>query len=130
MTPTDFSKNSQELRWYIYDNPSPLKDPDNDKQSSKNSNDIAVLRLGNGSGRQIVGFRPSSGRSSKSKLDAVEVRCADSAVNWIRHNEMDEGHPDKGYPNKAAGTIHFRSRLAHLTSYPITPREQGWDTEV
>jgi ankyrin repeat protein len=68
-----------------------------------------------------VGFRPAPDSNGELKLSDAEAQCANSATDWIRLNEGD---------NEAARVLHFRSRLAYLTGEPITPKDQGWDTEV
>jgi ankyrin repeat protein len=68
-----------------------------------------------------VGFRPVPDSNGELKLSDAEAQCANSATDWIRLNERD---------NEAARVLHFRSRLAYLTGEPITPKDQGWDTEV
>jgi ankyrin repeat protein len=68
-----------------------------------------------------VGFRPAPDSNGELKLSDAEAQCANSATDWIRFNEGD---------NEAARVLHFRSRLAYLTGEPITPKDQGWDTEV
>jgi ankyrin repeat protein len=124
------SSTNQEFHWYIHDYPYVIKDPDHNNQSSVKNDDVTILRLKNGIGCQLVGFRPSSGGFSQSKPDALDKRCADSAVDWIRHNEMNEDNPGRLHPNHAARIVHFRSRLAYLTTYPITPHGQEWDTDI
>ncbi|KAF2798845.1 hypothetical protein K505DRAFT_371400, partial [Melanomma pulvis-pyrius CBS 109.77] len=111
-SPRDEACDGRKRRWYVIDHPSPLKKPD--------GHHAEVFHLFQ-TGRQIVGFRPTSDLNGESKLSDVEAQCANSATDWMRLNEID---------NEAARVLHFRSRLAYLTGEPITPTGQGWDTEI
>ncbi|KAF8851447.1 ankyrin [Acephala macrosclerotiorum] len=106
--------------WCINDYPS-LREPD-EKRPSEKSYEWEGFDVKCETGSQIVGFRPSP--DSKSESD-IKVNCAKAAVIWMRSNEIEGDEP-----NKAARILHFRSRLAYLTGDPVTPLEQGWDTEV
>ncbi|RYP40814.1 hypothetical protein DL767_001460 [Monosporascus sp. MG133] len=102
--------------WYIDDYPSPLKPPD---QQNENENEVEVLES-KLPGQRIVGFRPRV----PGQVNA-QVRCTDSAMNWIRFNELDNDQP-----NEAARILHFRSRLAYLTGDGVTPPRQEWNSDV
>ncbi|RYP48107.1 hypothetical protein DL768_005960 [Monosporascus sp. mg162] len=102
--------------WHIDNYPSPLKPPD---QQDENENQVEVLES-ELSGQRIVGFRPRE----PGQVNA-EVRCADSTVQWIRFNELDNDQP-----NEAARILHFRSRLAYLTGDGVTPPGQKWNSDV
>jgi ankyrin repeat protein len=110
--PTDEKVDGRTRRWYIIDHPCPLKKPDDHHPE--------VFHLFQ-TGRQIVGFRPTSDFDGETTLSDAEAQCANSATDWMRLNEMN---------NEAARVLHFRSRLAYLTGEPVTPTDQGWDTKI
>jgi ankyrin repeat protein len=112
---TNKNTDGRRRRWYIIDYPSPLKKPEGDHAQ--------VLYLFQ-TGQQIVGFCPASHPNGGSQFSNAESQCANAATDWIRLNEKDRDR------NEAAKILHFRSRLSYLTNEPITPPDQGWDTEI